>query len=223
MFQIGLKVVFSFFFFFILLGLHDEVMSVLPNIKSYIKYFFTCEECVQNFFKMDQDIERDANTSSNVVLWLWSAHNRVNHRLSGDITEDPQHPKIQFPSPDMCASCRLQNEDSNDVKWDEIQVLRFLRHFYGKQNIVISDTADSDSKVRHHSSFTSGKSSMVISLKNVSFYERWSFEWFTNTDISLCVSLYLVSALLLVFIFLLFRQRRRKKKSQIFKYTKLYP
>lgn len=207
--------VFCFVFY---IGLKDEVMLVLPNIKRYIKYFFTCEECVQNFFKMDQNVERDANTSAEVVLWLWAAHNQVNHRLSGDITEDPQHPKIQFPSPSMCPNCRLKEEESADIKWDEIQVLRFLRHFYGKQNIVSSDIAHPNSEVN---SYTSGN--MVISLKNVSLYEKWNFQWFTNTDISLCVSLYIVSALLLVLIFLLFRQRRRRKKSYMYKYLNLYP
>lgn len=205
----------------IFLALNDEVMTVLPNIKNYIKYFLTCEECVQNFFKMDQNIDRDASSSDNVVLWLWAAHNQVNNRLAGDITEDPQHPKIQFPSPSMCPNCRLRNENSDEIKWDQVQVLRFLRYFYGKQTIVITD--EDGSNMKHQSSQTNGNSSMVISLKNVSFYENWSFQWFTSTDISLCVSLYLVSALLLVLIFLLFRQRRRRKKNQIYKYINLYP
>lgn len=196
-------------------------MTVLPNIKNYIKYFFTCEECVQNFFKMDQNIDRDSSTSSNVVLWLWSAHNQVNHRLSGDITEDPQHPKVQFPSPSMCPSCRLENENSD--KWDEVKVMRFLRSFYGKQNIVTSVSSTFGSNEKHQSSYTSGNSSMVISFQNVSFYEKWSFQWFTSTDISLCVSLYMVSALLLVLIFLLFRQRRRRKKNQFYKFINVYP
>lgn len=208
---------------FIYLGMNDDVMTVLPNIKGYIKYFFTCEECVQNFQKMDQNIDRDANTSANAVLWLWAAHNKVNRRLSGDITEDPQHPKIQFPSPNMCPNCRLRNEESGNIKWDEVQVLRFLRHFYGKQNIVTTDNNLYGSKEGHRSFYTIGNSSTVITLKNVSFLEKWSFQWFTSTDISLCVSLYIVSALLLVLIFLLFRQRRRRKKSQMFKYINLYP
>lgn len=147
-------------------GLTDEVMLVLPNIKNYIKYFFTCEECVQNFQKLDQNIDRgEVNTSATVVLWLWTAHNRVNHRLSGDITEDPQHPKIQFPSPEMCPSCRLKaEEDSDEIIWDEVQVLRFLRHFYGKQNIVSPGSDQYGSKTRHHSSYTSGNSSMGLML-----------------------------------------------------------
>jgi len=39
------------------------------------------------------------------VLWLWRTHNRVNQRLSGDLTDDPAFPKEIFPNKQHCAEC----------------------------------------------------------------------------------------------------------------------
>ena len=38
------------------------------------------------------------NSKKDAVLWLWESHNEVNDRLKADETEDPEFPKIQFPS-----------------------------------------------------------------------------------------------------------------------------
>merc|ERR1712224_313559 len=59
------------------------------------------------------------------VLWLWRAHNRVNARLKGDSTEDPIQPKVQFPPSNLCSTCWI------DDRFQDNQVLRFLRSFYG--------------------------------------------------------------------------------------------
>ncbi len=45
------------------------------------------------------------SSAEGAVLWLFRTHNRVNKRLSGDLTEDPQRPKIQFPAPAICEKC----------------------------------------------------------------------------------------------------------------------
>lgn len=39
------------------------------------------------------------------VLWLSTAHNMVNKRISGNPSEDPAAPKIIFPSPEQCRAC----------------------------------------------------------------------------------------------------------------------
>jgi len=169
-------------------------------------------------------MENELKAPQDVVMWLWNAHNKVNRRLSGDITEDPKHPKIQFPSRAMCPRCRIE-ENGNEIVWDKAIVLRFLLHFYGKEYIVHDDESTGDLKIKDDNQSSenedSGNSSMVILFNNVSFFDKWQFRWFTFADFSLCISLYLVSALLLVIIFLIFRQRRRRKKVK--RYIHLYP
>lgn len=48
----------------------------------------------------------------------------MNKRLAGDITEDPEHPKIQFPSELDCLNCRINGN------WNETAVFMFLVKFY---------------------------------------------------------------------------------------------
>ncbi|XP_055938641.1 sulfhydryl oxidase 1-like isoform X2 [Argiope bruennichi] len=113
--------------------------DVLFVIRDYIKYFFTCEECSKNFQKMATNIEDEVKNSQDAVLWLWEAHNKANHRLSGDVTEDPKHPKIQFPSPQICSKCRIRDTLNGEIVWDKAVVLQFLHKFYDEQNILSAD------------------------------------------------------------------------------------
>ncbi|GAB0099825.1 Sulfhydryl oxidase [Sergentomyia squamirostris] len=74
------------------------------------------------------------------ILWLWAAHNEVNKRLSGDATEDPVHPKIQFPDTTECAQCRRtdntsHNDGNTEISWDRTEVLFFLRRIHAVPNI----------------------------------------------------------------------------------------
>ncbi|GIY53600.1 sulfhydryl oxidase 1 [Caerostris extrusa] len=111
--------------------------DVLFIIRDYVKYFFTCEECSKNFLKMAHNLETEVGNSQEAVLWLWEGHNKVNNRLSGDVTEDPQYPKVQFPSVEDCPKCvlRIDNE-ANEIIWDKPVVLEFLHNFYDKKNIL---------------------------------------------------------------------------------------
>lgn len=58
-------------------------------------------------------------------LYLWKAHNRVNQRLHGDLTEDPQFVKYQFPPEFLCPECRR-----NDGSFDDERVKEFLVEYY---------------------------------------------------------------------------------------------
>lgn len=62
--------------------------------------------------------------ANQAAVWLWKAHNIVNKRLAGDDTEDPQHPKIQFPSKQQCMACYYGEE------YLPVIVLSFLRSYY---------------------------------------------------------------------------------------------
>uniref|UniRef100_A0A915CLU1 Thiol oxidase n=1 Tax=Ditylenchus dipsaci TaxID=166011 RepID=A0A915CLU1_9BILA len=59
-----------------------------------------------------------------MVMYLWRAHNIVNNRLHGDITEDPQFLKYQFPPLFLCPSCHAGGHFSRR------QVRNFLLRYY---------------------------------------------------------------------------------------------
>ncbi len=106
----------------------------------YIKNYFGCTDCAQHFQAMAaRNAIWNVTSKDETILWLWSSHNEVNKRLSGDITEDPDFKKIQFPSPESCPDCR---EDQSDVSisnhstlWNRQNVLRFLKKIYAVENL----------------------------------------------------------------------------------------
>ena len=61
-------------------------------------------------------------------------HNRVNKRLHGDITEDPKHPKVQFPSKYLCTTCRSIINNKYDIP----NMIDFLIKYYSKENMDTS-------------------------------------------------------------------------------------
>lgn len=105
--------------------------QVLFAMRGYIKHFFSCKHCADHFVKMSKDMssELDRHPGSS-MLWLWKKHNVVNARLKGDETEDPFHPKIQFPSMLMCPRCYRRGDE-----WNEKEVLNFLINHYKNGNI----------------------------------------------------------------------------------------
>ena len=75
---------------------------------NYVDDFFGCRDCARHFLTMAEDgaaITRDVKSSQDAVMWLWKAHNRVNVRLKGDVSDDPTFPKAVFPAKDHCPSC----------------------------------------------------------------------------------------------------------------------
>jgi len=107
-------------------------------MNAYIQQFFGCRECANNFGKGARRISSDVNGRTDAILWLWKSHNRANHWLHNDPTEDPEQAKIQFPSYKACALCRRARSYSmfdNATVWDEAQVLQYLTHFYAKSYI----------------------------------------------------------------------------------------
>ena len=71
----------------------------------------------------------------------------MNKRLKGDKTEDPMHPKVQFPTKEKCPDCFDWKDD-----YLENKVLNYLNKVYGSEAIS-SDGSDN----------TSGSVSVVIS------------------------------------------------------------
>lgn len=115
--------------------LSNDPLEVLQGMHGYIKNFFGCTDCSQHFQQMAAR-NRVWNTVSKdeAVLWLWSGHNEVNKRLSGDLTEDPDFPKQQFPTEAMCPSCRRPPSSNvkghqiiGEIEWDKYEVLNYLK------------------------------------------------------------------------------------------------
>lgn len=97
---------------------------VLPAMRSYIASFFSCAECAEHFGQESVTLQDELHGPADSVLWLWNMHNRVNERLAGQPSEDPAHPKRQFPPKQLCGSCR------NHQSWNRNEVLQFmLRHY----------------------------------------------------------------------------------------------
>ncbi|XP_013147257.1 PREDICTED: sulfhydryl oxidase 2-like isoform X1 [Papilio polytes] len=105
--------------------------KVLTAMHGYVKHFFGCTECAEHFQAMATR-NRLFNVKENdkAILWLWISHNEVNLRLAGDVTEDPEHPKIQYPTTSKCPECRLSRG-----AWNLPAVYEYLQRVYGADNI----------------------------------------------------------------------------------------
>lgn len=53
----------------------------------------------------------------------------------GALSEDPNFPKIQWPSPEMCSACHTVR-DNGDHKWNKEQVLPFLMSYFSSNRIL---------------------------------------------------------------------------------------
>ena len=74
-----------------------------------------------------------------VILWLWDAHNQVNARLRRTPQNtDPYYPKVQWPTPSLCPTCRATVEsvfdNDDDPLWNRTAVVQFMLNHYGQFN-----------------------------------------------------------------------------------------
>ncbi|XP_049762643.1 sulfhydryl oxidase 1-like [Schistocerca cancellata] len=186
-------------------------LEVLDAMLGYITHFFGCHDCSLHFQEMAaESMHSDVLKPEDSIMWLWKAHNKVNKRLAGDTTEDPKHPKIQFPSRDNCPVCRLR-----DGSWDYNEILKYVKLVYRRENIKTIPVED---RINQHSGSNNFEvselhSNSFSSLKNAAASNQrfgWNFNIF---DVSLCVILYLVSACILLLVFLKFIVRKKYKKK----------
>ncbi|XP_034476312.1 sulfhydryl oxidase 1 [Drosophila innubila] len=115
-----------------------DPLEVLQAMHGYIKHFFGCTDCSEHFQAMASRRKIwNVPSKDEAVLWLWAAHNEVNQRLAGDSTEDPQFPKVQFPSASSCAQCRKPtasaSKDNADINWNKDAVLSFLKNIHNPE------------------------------------------------------------------------------------------
>ena len=67
-----------------------------------------------------------------IHLHISLVHNHVNHRLRYEASEDPKHPKVQFPSQYLCTNCHLKE---NRTEFDQTLTIDFILEYYSKENI----------------------------------------------------------------------------------------
>ncbi|KAJ8922380.1 hypothetical protein NQ315_004323 [Exocentrus adspersus] len=136
---------------------------VLDAMHGYIKNFFGCADCSNHFQEMAKKREIEKVSSwEDSILWLWMAHNEVNKRLAGDETEDPEFPKIQFPSKERCKQC-YESDDS----WNRPEVLLYLKQVYSSINVRY---IGSDTRILHlglDGSLSSNSSSVCTTGSNI--------------------------------------------------------
>ncbi|EPS61886.1 hypothetical protein M569_12906, partial [Genlisea aurea] len=114
----------------------EEVQTAFTAVCIFVREFFVCQECRQHFHEMCSSVKEPFGKSRDFVLWLWSAHNRVNERLMKEEEEssrDPKFPKMVWPPPALCPSCK-----NDGVGWNHDEVHKFLVGYYGEKLVKIT-------------------------------------------------------------------------------------
>ncbi|XP_033345405.1 sulfhydryl oxidase 1-like [Bombus vosnesenskii] len=181
-----------------------EPRKILEAMHGYIQNFFGCADCAQHFVQMASKNKMfDVSNANDSILWLWSAHNEVNARLSGDDTEDPKHKKIQYPAVEHCPNCRYENGT-----WNEEHVLYYLKTKYSYKGINYYDSVNTH-KDSNDNKLKIRQERLVLSKYTNNKKIGWDFTIF---DISICVVLYVASAIILILVCIKFAVKRTYRK-----------
>lgn len=109
-----------------------EPANVMSAIRSFVKYFFGCQECVTHFLEANPEsivsqIAREENSQQALSLWMWKMHNSVSERVGNPV----------WPLPSECAVCYLHSpesqiamDDAASSRYEEDQVFDFLQSTY---------------------------------------------------------------------------------------------
>ncbi len=210
----------------------DKANTVLSAMKSFVEHFFGCRECARHFLQMAENgsaIDREVHSVEDALLWLWKAHNKVNVRLSGDISDDEVFPKERFPNRQHCSDC-YNNRLAGSDGWREYRlanVKQFLKEMYVMENfsfegLTVVDPEDKDVQRHHHehgliipdASVDASRQSKFPGERFVdtaNFGKKANVEasYFSDTDTSLMLFVYLISGALIVLACLRFASKRR--------------
>jgi thiol oxidase len=135
--------------------------GLISSIRGYVEQFLSCRECASNFGRGSGRLLNSSSPAAlryltypdGPMLWLWFSHNRANEHLHGDITEDPLHPKVQFPLPQACPSCWV-SPGTSVVPYNESAVAEFLVQYYGAAYIIDDDIHDPEEFSRQTTTVT---------------------------------------------------------------------
>lgn len=193
----------------------NEPQEVLRAVHGFVKHFMSCTHCSEHFQEMAaKNGIWTVTTKDEAVLWLWRAHNQVNRRLAGDATEDPEFPKIQYPSQQTCPQCYQKliptqggsSNNSNLPHWNDSEVLYFLRSVFSLLNLsrygvddesILPETLNGVHSAKLLQNATSGAHSGI----------------FSEMDVRMGILLYAFCMLIIVVAVKLFLHRGYRKKS----------
>lgn len=181
-----------------MMGEDDDGLDTMKKIRDYIKHFFGCTKCVEHFTKMAANIDHEVKTHDEAILWLWKAHNKANKRLHGDDSEDPKHPKIQFPSKEMCKDCKDDNGE-----WKREVVLQFLKDHYGVDNIRVKPPANLPAELEDADQVRRGAEANILATAFTLGLNRY--------DTSLCLVVYTAIGLVFIGLYIYFIRRRTRR------------
>jgi len=180
-----------------------NAIEVLLAVRGYVKHFFGCDECRRNFLRGAVHMDDTVLTDRDAVMFLWRSHNKANYHLRRDLTEDPQHPKVQFPDPSQCLACHFSAVNGS-VVWNEDFVFRFLSQMYSRLNVV----RDSESVGMRPVQFRWKNSDKSSEDGDVDYSVNA-----TQLDISLCLAFYGLCSGLLGLLYCRFCRRFRSRKN----------
>jgi thiol oxidase len=176
-------------------------IQVLETIAGYVKHFFGCTDCSEHFMGMVTTIKNNVSSFDDAVLWLWSAHNQVNQRLAGDVTEDPMFPKVLFPIKRHCETCR--NNVTNE--WNKSEVLAFLKKMYS----TVSNKQASN-VIKPQNMLSAQQTIEESNFNDIFDKEEWKI------DVSTCMISYILSCSVLMILFYVLVIKKRCKKNKYF-------
>lgn len=193
--------------------------SVLPAMREFILNFFGCTDCAAHFAQESQGLEEALIHPNSSVLWLWKTHNRVNARLVGDQTEDPEHPKLQFPPKTLCPHCHSFSDGKHH--FNDKEVFGFLIDRFLLENVIKEEKKSSKgitlnyrSHPRkhvydhdHEHSWNEGEEPLSPTRHITALLNR--------TDITLFVVLYVFSVTLLISLFVYFKFKGGRVKKKV--------
>lgn len=75
-------------------------------------------------------------------------HNKVNKRLRGDeLLNDPDWPKVPFPTKEQCNSCVQQVDENKDAaEYNENETYNYLKDYYNLQ----STSSKTNAAIKQH-------------------------------------------------------------------------
>lgn len=191
----------------------------LRAVHGYVKYFFSCEHCSQHFQEMyaNDGAETSVVKAGDEVFWLWAAHNKVNKRLKGDNTDDPRHPKQEFPPHNLCPTCWLRGNSEGNL--DKEKSFQFLVQFYGPGNMSYEGVFPLPLVVTRKVTFGPAQKIPQDVIQSVSLvnpdviYSRWTGN---VPDSTLYFLLYFVVFVTVTFVILMLRSPRKFRRRCFF-------
>jgi len=121
---------------------YGGVSSVANSMIGYVSQYFSCRECAHHFATHVSSLGFLPTNPDQTILWLWTIHNIANRNLAGDATEDPAHPKVQWPSTSQCPQCRKSRDRwtpltlINGVLWNQVEVVQYMKTIFLEENLI---------------------------------------------------------------------------------------